>query len=337
MKKEYIIPILIIIALAAYLVLRSTDQTNYELPSLEALENAKIDRLQVTTGENNPIEIEKKDEQWLIEPQGYPADKTKVKNMVEAAADLTVTELISESANYQRYELNDDKKINVKVFEGGNKAREFDLGRVAPTFKHTFARLAGNPNVYYVKGALKTTFDHTVKTLRDKTVLSFRVENVQGLEIQKGEMDLRIAKKEIPAEDDKKAEDNEKKDTEEDNSSPPPEPKTQWQDEQDQPVDQASVDGLLGILSNLKCEQYLEDNAGDTLKNPTWTVTVKTDSDSHTLAVFLTADREENDRISATSSANKYAFEFPNNRVEDMEKHLNKLLGIEDKEKKKED
>lgn len=335
MKKEYIIPVLIIIALAAYLTLRSTDQTHYELPNLAALENAKIDRLKVTSGESDPIELVKKDEQWFIEPQGYLADSAKVKKMVEAAAGLSITELVSESANYQRYDLGDDKKINVQVFEEGNKAREFDLGRVAPTFQHTFTRLADNPNIYYAKSAMKTTFDHTVETLRDKNVLSFEVDAVNGLDIRKGDISLTIAKKEILAEVDEK----EKEETteEDDSSTPPPAPKTQWQDAQNQPVNQNAVNSLLGTLSNLKCESYLEDNAKDALKDPAWTVTVKTDSDTYILAVFPEPDQEENDRVSATSSANQYAFEFPNHRVEGMEKHVNKLLGIKEGEKKEQE
>lgn len=333
MRKEYIIPVLMIIALAAYLALRSTDQTHYELPKLAALENAKIDRLKLTSGESDPIELVKKDEQWFIEPRGYLADSTKVKKMVQAAAGLAITELVSESANYQRYDLGDDKKINVQVFEEGNKIREFDLGRVAPTFQHTFARLADNPNIYYAKSAMKTTFDQTVKTLRDKSVLSFEVDAVNGLDIRKGDVSLTIAKKEIPAEVDEK---KEKETTEEDSATPPPEPEIQWQDAQNQPVDPNSVNRLLGTLSNLKCESYLEDDAKDTLKDPAWTVTVKTDSDSYTLAVFPGPDQEENDRVAATSSANQYAFEFPNHRVEDMGKQVNKLLGIEEEKKEQE-
>ncbi|MEJ2027935.1 MAG: hypothetical protein P8X52_10995, partial [Limibacillus sp.] len=44
-------------------------------------------------------------------------------NMVKAAVDLTITDLISESGNYDRYALTDDKKIGVQAFSGGKMVR----------------------------------------------------------------------------------------------------------------------------------------------------------------------------------------------------------------------
>lgn len=343
MKKEYIIPVLIIISLAAYLALRSTDQTHYELPSLNTIENGKIDRLKITLRKSDSVELVKKDDKWFIEPKGYLADIAKVTKMLQEAAGLTVTELVSESSNYQRYDLDDDKKINIQVFEGGNKIREFDIGRVAPTYKHTFARQLDNPNIYYAQNAMKTTFDHTVNTLRDKTVHTFKADAVNEMEIRKGELSLVIAKKEIPAKAETEAKETTQTPTKENpaDAASASAQEIQWQDTQHQPMDKKSVDSLLKTLSDLKCESYLEDNAKDTLKNPSWTVTVKTDADTtYTLAVFPLPPsgdgEEENEFVSATSSANQYAFELPNHKAKSMETHLDKLLGIEIEEGGKE-
>ncbi len=53
------------------------------------------------------IRFDKKHDTWVVGPKSYPADKQKVKDMVEVIESLAVTALVSESKNYIRYELND--------------------------------------------------------------------------------------------------------------------------------------------------------------------------------------------------------------------------------------
>ncbi|MBW2337030.1 MAG: hypothetical protein JRF47_09785, partial [Deltaproteobacteria bacterium] len=49
-KKEYIILALVIIALSAYLVMRSSDRTQYQLPDILQAAAKEISRLQITRG-----------------------------------------------------------------------------------------------------------------------------------------------------------------------------------------------------------------------------------------------------------------------------------------------
>jgi hypothetical protein len=328
MKKEYIILILVIVGLGAYLSLRSTDRTHYELPALPQLESAKIDRMLIATG-GNTIELVKKDANWFLEPQGYQADGIKVSNMVNAAADLKITALVSEAASYQRYDLNDEAKINVQIFQGSQKEREFDLGKSAPTYQHTFARLADNPNVYYAQGTLKNTFDQTVEDLRDKTVLSVDRDAVTAISLKKGDRTLTAAKTEIPAKTETESQSAEKE-TGDSKTTPPPPPEVQWQDNQGQAVDKAIVERMLTTMAKLQCEAYLDDAAKEKLQDPAWTLTLTTASGDTTLSVFAPAEKDAY-QIPARSSASPYAFQLSKSKVETLEKDLNKLLGIETK------
>lgn len=326
MKKEYIILILVIVGLGAYLTLRSTDRTHYELPDLPQLESAKIDRMLITTADST-IELVKKDADWFLEPQDYKADGIKVANMVNAAAGLKITALVSEAASYQRYDLNDEAKINVQIFEGAKKQREFDLGKSAPTYQHTFARLADNPNVYHAQGTLKNTFDQSVEDLRDKTVLSVDRDAVTTIHLQKGEEILTAVKAEIPA---KTESPGEEKETAADSKTPPP-PEVQWQDDQGRTVDKASVERILTGTAKLQCEAYMDDAAKEKLQTPVWTLTLTTASGDTTLSVFAPEEKDAY-QIPARSSASQYGFLLPKSKVESLEKDLNKLLGIEVKE-----
>lgn len=333
-KKEYLVLLLIIVALSIYLGMRSRNQTHYELPRVAQVDSQKINRL-VITKDNQAIELNKKDDQWYVGPKSYPADGVKVKNMVKAAADLALTDLISESGNYERYDLTDDRKVNVQAFADSEKVRDFDVGKTAPTLEHTFARLAGDPKVYDARGHLNTTFNHKADELRDMNVLAFEKNDISTLVVQKGTQSLTLAKKEAlpeekaqPAEKDKTAE---KKGTEKAEDKKPAEtkPKTQWQDEQGKAVDQATVERLLSDFSKFEGSKYLADDEAETLKQktPVLALTFKSEKQTHTLSVYDKAGADATD-YPGLSSQQPYAFTIAKSKEESIEKQIDKLLNI---------
>jgi len=330
LKKEYLILLLIIVVLSVYLVTRSKDQTHFDLPQPPEVDSQKINRLVIAKGDRS-IELSKKDDQWYLDPKAYLADSIKVKNMVKAAADLTITDLISESGNYERYDLTDTQKINVQAFIDGEMVRNFDVGKIAPTNQHTFARLANDPNVYDARGRLHTTFDHTAQELRDLTVLSFENNAITSLAVQKGAQPVTLARKAVapeakekPAETGKPAE----------QKQTPAQPQAQWQDTQGQVVDQPAVERLLSDLSNLKCSRFLEDNAAENLKAnaPVWTLTFRSEKETYSLSAFGKPDAEATE-FEALSSTGPYAFMLTKSKFETIEKQMDKLLGQESKAK----
>jgi hypothetical protein len=323
LKREYIILLLIIVILSVYLVTRSQNQTHYELPKPAPADSQKINRLVITKGARH-IELNKKDDQWYIGPKDYLADGIKARNMVKAAADLTFTDLISESGNYERYDLTDAQKINVQAFIDKEMVRNFDVGKAAPTNQHTFARLADNPNVYDARGLLSTTFDHSADDMRDLTVVAFEKGDISSMVVQKGGQALTLAKKEITPEA-KTQSTGDGKPAEQKEAGAQPQP--QWQDAQGKAVDQASVERLLSDFSKFKCNQYLPDDSAKNLKEkaPVWALTFKSEKESYTLSVFEKAKPEDTE-YPALSSVQPYAFTIPKGKVETIEKQLDKLL-----------
>jgi hypothetical protein len=327
LKKEYLILLLIIVALSAYLMMRSRNQTHYELPRPPQADSQKIDRL-VITKNGQGFELNKKDDQWTVGPKAYAADSVKVKNMVKAAVDLTITDLISESGSYERYDLTDDKKIEVQAFAGGKMIRDFSVGKAAPTFQHTFVLLSSDPNVYNARGQLNHTFDHTLGNLRDLTVLSFDKDAITDVMISKSGQSLTLAKKEIAPEEKPESSNEPKKEEKKDADAPPqPKPQPQWQGPDGKPADQPTVLRLLNDFSNFKCNAYMADDAAKDLKDktPRWTLTFKSGDKSHRLSVFDQADSEATE-FSAFSSYTPYAFTIAKGKEESIEKTIDKLL-----------
>jgi hypothetical protein len=262
------------------------------------------------------IELTKKDEQWLIKPKDYPANTVTVKNMLNAAANLTATALVSETGIYERYDLDSTKRTTVKMFNGQELEREFSIGKAAPTFQHTFVLLAGDDNVYHARGNLATTFNQTIESLRDKKVLSFEKDQITAIEIRKGDQSRVISKKEIEA---KPQDDSQEEKT--------PQPtKTKWADESSQTVNNPAVDSLLNNMSGLTCDTFLADDAKAGLKDAAWTLTFKSGQGDFSVSLFE-KDEQTPPNYKAASSGSRYAFLLNENRVKNFEKNIEKLLG----------
>jgi hypothetical protein len=254
--------------------------------------------------------------------------------MLNSAAELTLTALVSDSGNYERYDLTDDKKIHVKAFSKDRTAREFDIGRAAPTNQHTFIKLAGDKNVYHARGSINNTFDHSVDSLRDKTVLSFDKDRIRGLTIQKGGQTISLAQKQIePKAETKEQPADAATDSKEAHAADPAAgSKTEWIDSAGEKVDQTAVDSLLSSLSKLQCDSYLADDAGKELKQEKWRLTFTGDQKEYSITTFP-APNEKDPQVPATSSGTQYAFQLPQTRVESIEKNMDKLLKQDNTEK----
>lgn len=314
-KKEYLVLIIVIVALSLYLILGRDDQPGSDLPRMTALDNTTIKRM-VITQKDSAIELMHKEDRWYIEPNNYLADPIQMKNMVKAATELTVTAQVSVSRNYERYNLNKTQRINVQIHGEDRLQREFDIGRTAPTSQHTFVRLTDNPSVYHAKGNLHTTFNQTIDGLRDKTILSIEKEAITSLRLLKNDIDQTWTKTEVEEEADK--DDKE--------ASSAAVTKTQWIANNDNTTsDKGAVNALLSILAGLKCDNYMEDDAKTGLTEAAWTVTLKNDSHEWTISIFA-PQHPEATQIPGTSSSNDYAFLLSKQRVESIEKQIEELL-----------
>lgn len=314
-KTEYVVLATVIILLAIYLVLRPSGPDPDRLPQPQPVDEAAINRLVITDKHGTGIELVKKDERWFIQPHGYPGNTATVRNMARAAADLTLTALVSESGNYERYGLGPSDQIHVQAFSNGNPVRAFHIGRTAPTHQHTFVLLAGNPNVYHARGTIARTFDHTVDSLRDKTVFDFDESIVTVMAIQRGEQSAVLTQEPI--------EDRGKTPEARDPGIPT---SKEWRDGAGNAVDQEAVTQLLNTMARMDCDGYMDDQASERLTDARWSVTFETLEGDFTLLVFPKENEEDNE-VPAMASTTPYAFFLNEDRVQRMETSLNALLG----------
>jgi hypothetical protein len=315
-KKEYIVLICVILALSVYLILRNPDSTHYQLPKLSNITTKDVSKIEISTA-GTSIVLNKKEDKWHITPEGYAADADKVKGMLDVIKELTVTTLVSESKNYIRYDLGDDKKITVRAWTGGTLTREFEVGKVATSYRHTFVMLADDDRVYHARGNFRGRFDQTIERLRDKTVLSFDQSEIQEIHISKGEEAIVFARKEIPVQ----VSVSEEADAQ---SPPPPEVEMVWQTADGKAGDETRLSKLLTTLSNLKCEKYVDDRKKEDFANPICTIRLKGPQE-YMLSIFAKSDKEAKN-YPAVSSENDYPFLIPKWQADNLMKKPEELL-----------
>jgi len=319
LKKEYVILAAILVALILYLALHRSNRTHYQLPELSQVSGKDISKLEITTAGNSII-FNKKDDTWHIEPKGYRADSTKIKNILNVIEKLKLTALVSESKNYVRYDLRNDKNIHVKAWQGETLLREFDLGKAAPTFKHTFVKLPDDPNVYHARGDFRRTFDRSVDDYRDKTVLSYAQNTIQGITLAHEKKTISLSRKEIPETP------PEKKDAP---AAKELKTKTVWEDTKGQEVAPSKISSLLSFLNSLECERYLDDLKKEDLKNPIYTLILKGEKE-YSLLVFPKKDKNAKN-YSAISSENESPFSLSDTQVDTIKSKLGEILKVKEK------
>ena len=315
-KKEYIILVLIIIVLSVYLYKRSADRTLYELPKLAQVNEKELTKLEVTRGKTAVI-LTKKDDQWFIAPAEYPTDANKVEDMLKAIKDLDLTALVSESKAYNRYELDEEQKINVKASQGDSLKLDIDVGKTASSFRHTFVRPSGDERVFHAQGNLKKVFDVTTDSLRNKTVLSLKPADIQQFNINKAQQALAFTRTQIPVE-------VKSSDAEKSTEAAPAAPQQVWQAAGGQPVNESALNQLLNALADLRCEKFIDDRKKEDFNSPLFNIALKGAGD-YNLSIFPKAD-ENDPNFPAISSGSDYPFELSTSQADRIMKEPSALL-----------
>ena len=300
-KKEYVILVAIILSMALYLILRNPDKTHYKLPKVPHVAKTDISKIEISKLDTT-IVLKRKDNKWHIAPEGYLANTDEVEEMLDSMEKLFVIALVSESKNYSRYDLDDDKKITVKAWEGEALRRDFDVGKTASSYQHTFLKLSGDDRVYHARGNFRGNFDQTVESLRDKTVLSFNRSEIQEIQIYKDKEVIAFNRTQVPVKVSTSKEDDA-------DSQPETESKTVWRTADGKEGDETKLNRLLNTLSDLHCEKYIDNQKKEDFTDPVYTFQLK-GTQEYDLSIFAKKDKGAKS-YPAVSSENDYPFLLP--------------------------
>ncbi len=321
LKKEYLILTAVMVALILYLALHRSNRTHYTLPKISSIPGKHISKIEFKKAAGTVV-LNKKDNIWNIGPKEYPADSDKIEDILNVIENLKVTALVSESKNYVRYDLNPDKKIHVRAWQGESLIREFDIGKAAATYQHTFVKLAKDPNVYHARGDFRQNFDPTVEDLRDRTVLSFVQKDLREIKIARNKKTVALDLKQV-------VEANGKKKDAAAKTGKSSEPQTAWVDTNGKKVDAVKVGRLLGFLNRLECEAYIDDSKKDVFKDPVYAVTLQGPRE-HSLSIFAKENKDEK-TYPAVSSENDYPFLLSDTQIDSLKANIDEIKKVKEK------
>jgi len=316
LKKEIFILAAIIIGLSIYLVARKPDRALYELPKLPPVSGSEITRIEIGGPRANLV-LSRSNNDWIVGDEKYPAAKSKVQQMIDTIEGLTLTELISTTGDTTRYDLTADKKIRVKAWAGDTLQREFEIGKTAPSFRHTFVRIAENPNVYNARDNFRSKFDQELADLRDNQVLSFPVSEIRQVRVTRGAGSLLLERKEGALEQSGAPQ-------AEETAAAPVKAEMVWQTSEGAKANQARLDSFLTTLSQLACDSYVVDRGKKDFSAPIYQIRV-TGSQDYELAIFDKLG-EDADKHPAISSQNDFPFFLPDWQVKNLMPEFTDLL-----------
>lgn len=315
-RREIIVLVLIIAALSLYIFFQKRGKRHYVLPELKKIEAKDMAKMTISKpGETTALE--RADGRWLILPDKYPADANLVKEMADAIGSPKLTALASLSKNYPIYELDEDHRIVVEITGTGGTMRKMEIGKTAPSYRHTFVKIDDDYRIYHATGNLKSTFDRSSPALRDMRVLTIDGE-IGEITIREGKNAMTFVRRPLhPPSTSTADSEMEKGEREKDGKNG----ETEWITKEGRPVVDREVQEIIDNVVALRCDGFVEGKKKEDLKNPFFTLHIKGAAD-HTLSFYEKKDGQ----YVATSSGSDFPFLIAERKAEKIKKTPGSLV-----------
>ena len=299
-RKEAIILGIVIVVLSLYLIFNTRDRSLYELPDLKPILPSKISKMTLDSSEGSIVLIRKAGG-WVINEEAYPGDETSIKRVTDIVANLRLTTLISESRNYERYDLDPEHAITVKAWEGDQLVREFDVGKAVSGNRHTFVKLADDYRVYHAGEGFRNRMQGNIDMFRDKTVMSFEPDQIEQVQVSKKDAQAVFIKEKSP---------EAAGETPADGGSPGMKTaQSVWRNVAGEGVKENKLTKLIDDFSSLKCRAFIYDRQKTDFTDPIAMITFK-GAQEYTVQIFEQFEEDASD-YPAVSSQNDYLFMLP--------------------------
>ena len=287
-KTEYIVLALVIVVLSAYLLMRNSNQIQYDTPELKPLNQEEISKIEIVRPKG-AVQVKKNEKQWVSDKEAYPLDEMLMKDLIKALATLELTAMVSQSKNYAMYGLADDHRIIVKAYKGEDVIREFNVGKPASTYKHTYVSISGDDRVFHAIGAIRNFFERELDDMRDKTILRFDQNEISRIVVNWKKESLTFTKKVEQPEVKPDAQEQ-------------PKAEISWVSQDGKMAKMDVIDTLLRNGSFLKCAKYEYEKKKEDLGEPVFSILFK-GAEDYTVSIY---PQKEDKNYPAVSSGNPY-------------------------------
>lgn len=265
-----------------------------------SLQADDIEEVQVKSADGETTRLQKADGNWqLIEPVKAAADTSEITTIASSLASLEIQRVVDENpADLKQYGL-EPARVEVAFRPKGEKElKRVQIGEKTPTGTDLYARLPDQKRVFLVSSFLDSTFNKNTFALRDRRILVFDRNMVDGLELTSGSSKTQLVKS-----------------------------GAEWRLASPISVraDFAAVEGALERLSSTQMQSIVEPEGKDLAKfgltKPTGTIVIKTGSSSATLTLGST----ENALLHARDSSRPMVFTIAPILREDVIRSVNEF------------
>jgi len=299
-KIEYVALVLVIVAVGSYLYFKRTDRVHYDIPRLEEIDARAVTSLEISSW-GGSVTLSRRGGEWVLSPSGYPADAQKARKLLHDVAALTLTDLVSDSKNYDRYDLGEKDRITVKAHAGARVLRQFVVGKTAPTSRHTYVMLPGNPSVYQAMDSFREDFQGDGASFRLRKVLGFSMDGITKVSVRAGSAEAAYSRQVSPDKPGKPA---------------------AWVNGSGKEASRPDMDLLVSSLSSLECSGFLDHLEKGGLGAPVAVVTLTGDRE-HSLSIYP----ETSGGVPLTSSGYDSVFTLQDYQLDAIRKAVDKLAG----------
>jgi hypothetical protein len=161
-----------------------------------ALQADTIDEIKVSTAAGDATTVKNEAGAWKVtQPIAAAAAESEVSGITTALGQVEVVRVVDENpTNLNDYGLS-NPRIEVDFKAAGDKDyRKLFIGDKSPTGADLFAKRNDEKKVFLIPALQETTLNRTTFDLRDKGLLKFDREKVEGLEVSSGGKALAVAK-----------------------------------------------------------------------------------------------------------------------------------------------
>ncbi|HEY2152592.1 MAG TPA: DUF4340 domain-containing protein [Vicinamibacterales bacterium] len=197
--KSTIAAIVLLIGLGAYIyfVTWKTPEGDTSGKKLDkvfaALQADKIEDITITTAAGDATVLKKDASGWQVtSPLAVTADQGELSGMTNALSSLEMVRVIDENPT----SLNDYGLSNprIEVDFKADKPHKLLIGEKSPTGSDLFAKRDEDKKVFLIPATQETTFNRTTFDLREKTLLKFDRDKVDGVDVTAAGKSLTLTK-----------------------------------------------------------------------------------------------------------------------------------------------
>jgi hypothetical protein len=155
-----------------------------------------IEEVQIRNADGETSRLQKTDGAWqLVEPVKAAADESELSSIASSLASLEVQRVVDENApDVKQYGLEPARlEVGFRT-KGATELRRVLIGEKTPTGSDLYARSPDSQRVFLVSSFLDSTFNKSAFNLRDRRILVFDRNAVDGLEMESGTFKARLTK-----------------------------------------------------------------------------------------------------------------------------------------------